>query len=283
MSSRPSWGRSDRSLGDGNGLRPRFPRGARLLRRRLAVGRGLFPRRRGLLALGRRLLSLLVELRGALHVDADHPRLAPRHQDVHDRMPAGLAPVLRPLDEAPLGEGERVRARRVVRAPDEPLPAGGVDDPELALRALVARRDEALLPDRRALRCDAEDLRLAAVDLLDHRGPALRARRLPAQDDPDLREGMRVPARGVPVAPEEPPPAAALQHDEGALPALVAWPDVVLLLQRGLDLLADRRLVLLEDLDDLLEHPLRLRDDLLLGPHAAGDLVHVLLEVRRHL
>ena len=94
---------------------------------------------------------------------------------------------------------------------------------------------------------------------------------------------MRVPARGIPVASEEPPPAAAFQDDEGPLSALVAGPDVVLLLQGGLDFLADRGLVLLEDLDDLFEHPLGFGDDL--GPRAdaAGDLLHVLLEVGGHL
>ena len=76
---------------------------------------------------------------------------------------------------------------------------------------------------------------------------------------------------------------AGPSDDEGPLLAHVARPDVVLLLQGGLDLLANRRLVLLEDLDDLLKHPLGLLDDLRLLPHAAGDLVHVLLEVGRHL
>src|SRR5207247_11242035 len=120
----------------------------------------LHPRRR-LSPLRLRLLP--VRLDRAIHVDADNPRPASRHHDVHDWVAARLAPALRPLDEPPLREGERVVALRVVRASDEALATGGVDDPELALRALVARRDQALIPDRPRRRRAAHELTLPGV------------------------------------------------------------------------------------------------------------------------
>src|ERR1700756_3712953 len=93
---------------------------------------------------------------------------------------------------------------------------------------------------------------------------------------------MRVPARGIAVAPEEPAPPPGADDGEVSLLADVALADVVLLAQGGLDLLADRLAVRLERLEDLAQHLLGLPDDVFAGPHARGDSLHVRLEMRGH-
>src|SRR3989442_4313330 len=109
----------------------------------------------------------------------------------------------------------------------------------------------------------------AAIRVLDHRRAAFGAVLLRALDDPDLRQGMGVPACGISVAPEE--AAASPGSDDREVPFLadVALADVVLFPQRRLDFLPDRLAVRLECLEHLAEHLLGFPDDVSASADAA--------------
>src|SRR5207247_11445419 len=98
-----------------------------------------------------------------------------------------------------------------------------------------------------------------------------------------LRQRMRVPAGRIAVATEEAGSAPRSDDCEVAFLAHVALADVVLLPERGLDLLTDRLAVGLQRLEDLAEHLLGFPDDVLAGPDACRNALHVRFEVRRHL
>src|SRR5436309_1865059 len=193
------------------------------------------------------------------------------------------APLLGRDDEAALGKRVRIVARRILRAAHETLPVGPVADHQLPISALFAAADEVLLADRWTVGRDAITRRPPAVGMFDHGRAAFRAVFLRALDDSDLRQWVGVPTRGVPVAAEEAAPAPGPDDREVPLLADVALPDVVLLPQRRFDFLADRLAVRLERLEDLAEHLLRFADDVLTGPDAGRDSLHVGLEMRRHL
>src|SRR3990172_869873 len=257
-------------------------RGGGLLLRLLFLR--LLPPRLPLSGRGPRPLPLpLPVLRGALHVQAEYPGRASAHDDLDHGMPARLAPVLRGDDEPPLGQRVGIVAVRVRRASDEPLPAHAVADRQLACSALLALADEVRGSDRRAVGGHAERRRAPAIRVSDHGRAALRARLRRALDGSRLREGMRVPALGVPRASEEARPAPRSADHEVSFLADVALPDVVLLHEGRRDLLPDRLAVLLERFEDVAEHLLGLPDDVLAGPDPRGDPVHVRLKVGRHL
>src|SRR3989475_5353537 len=161
-------------------------------------------------------------------------------------MATRVAPLLRRDDEASLGERVRVIAARILRAADETLSVRPVADHQFSIPAFFAAADEVLLPDRWTVGRDAIRRCAAAVRVFDHRRAAFGTVLLHALDDPDLRQGMRVSACGIPVAPEESVPPPGPDDREVPLLADVALADVVLFPQGGLDLLSDRLAVRLE-------------------------------------
>src|SRR5205814_5452199 len=198
-------------------------------------------------------------------------------------MVAGLATIRRRYDESARRQRIGVVALQVVRAADESFPVVPVADREFAGSALLARSDESPLPDGGAIGCDAVGRGSAAIRVLDHRGAALRTILLGALDDAHLRQRMRVPAGRIAVATEEAGSPPRSDDREVAFLAHVALADVVLLPERGLDLLANRLAVGLQRLEDLAEHLLGFPDDVLAGPDACRNALHVRFEVRRHL
>src|SRR2546429_8643284 len=155
-------------------------------------------------------------------------------------MVAGLATIRRRHDESALRKRIGVVALLVVRASDESFPVVPVADREFAGSALLARSDEIPLPDGGAIGCDAVARGSAAIRVLDHRGAALRTILLGALNDAHLRQRMRVPAGRIAVATEEAGSAPRSDDCEVSFLAHVALADVVLLPERGLDLLPER-------------------------------------------
>src|SRR5207247_9208484 len=164
----------------------------------------------------------------------------------------------------------------------EPLPVVAVPDGELARPAFLAATDEILLTDGRAIGRDAIRGRAAAIRVLDHRCAALRAVLFRTLDDPDLRQRVCVPASGVAIASEE--PRAPPRSDDGQVPFLaqVAFADVILLPEGGLDLLTDRLAVRLEGLEDLAQHLLGVPDDVFSRAGLGCDGRHVGFQVGGH-
>src|SRR6184192_1766459 len=222
-------------------------------------------------------------LRGTLHVQAEDPRRSASGDDLNHGMATGFATLLRGHDETSLRQRIRVVTSRVTRAPDEPLPVVAVPDGELARPTFLAATDEILLTDGRAIGRDAIRGRAAAIRVLDHRCAALRAVLFRTLDDPDLRQRVCVPASGVAIASEE--PRAPPRSDDGQVPFLaqVAFADVILLPEGGLDLLTDRLAVRLEGLEDLAQHLLGFPDDVLSRAGPGRDGRHVGFQVGGHL
>src|SRR2546428_452804 len=200
-----------------------------------------------------------------------------------DRMPARVAPLVRRDDEPSLGERIGVVTGRVFRAAYETFPVRPVADHQFAVSALFAAADEVLLADGWTVGGDAIARRPPTIRMLDHRRAAFGTVLLRALDDSDLRQGMGVPARGIPVASKEAAAPPGPDDREVAFLADVALPDVVLFPQRRLDLLSDCLAVRLERLEDLAEHLLGFPDDVFAGADPGRDSLHVGFEVRRHL